>query len=125
MGELMIRRRISKKRNYCSKIFISIGLLLGGTWLYQFPIKKHIATRALYQLLEEEYQLTDYDIFISRVVKDTKSGRGGVSIFFMVRNSLYEYEYDYSLEENNWLRGYYVRRGNYRSCDTLIFNDEE
>ncbi|OWZ86858.1 hypothetical protein A5848_000530, partial [Enterococcus faecium] len=61
------------------------------------------------------YQLTDYDIFISRVVKDTKSGRGGVSIFFMVRNSLYEYEYDYSLEENNWLRGYHVRRGNYRS----------
>ncbi len=121
----MMRRRISKKRNYCSKIFISIGLLLGGTWLYQFPIKKHIATRALYQLLEEGYQLTDYDIFISRVVKDTKSGRGGVSIFFMVRNSLYEYEYDYSLEENNWLRGYYVRRGNYRSCDTLIFNDEE
>ncbi|MDU0990253.1 MAG: hypothetical protein E7A71_05520 [Enterococcus faecium] len=58
-------------------------------------------------------------------MKDTKSGRGGVSIFFMVRNSLYEYEYDYSLEENNWLRGYYVRRGNYRSCDTLIFNDEE
>ncbi|MGI8168699.1 hypothetical protein ACR0Q6_03135 [Enterococcus lactis] len=113
-----MRRRISKKRNYCSKIFISIVLLLGGTWLYQFPIKKHIATRAL-------YQLTDYDIFISRVVKDTKSGRGGVSIFFMVRNSLYEYEYDYSLEENNWLRGYYVRRGNYRSCDTLIFNDEE
>ncbi|HGF7587385.1 TPA: hypothetical protein QFL02_002295 [Enterococcus faecium] len=124
MGELMMRRRISKK-NYGSKIFISIGLLLGGTWLYQFPIKKHIATRALYQLLEEEYQLTDYDIFISRVVKNTKSGRGGVSIFFMVRNSLYEYEYDYSLEENNWLRGYYVRRGNYRSCDTLIFNDEE
>lgn len=58
-------------------------------------------------------------------MKDTKSGRGGVSIFFMVRNSLYEYEYDYSIEENNWLRGYYVRRGNYRSCDTLIFNDEE
>ncbi len=57
----MMRRRISKKRNYCSKIFISIGLLLGGTWLYQFPIKKHIATRALYQLLEEEYQLTDYE----------------------------------------------------------------
>ena len=58
-------------------------------------------------------------------MKDTKSGRGGVSIFFMVRNSLYEYEYDYSLEENNWLRGYYVRRVSYRSCDTLIFNDEE
>ncbi|MCO7396357.1 hypothetical protein NI447_03765 [Enterococcus lactis] len=80
MGELMMRRRISKKEITVLR-FLFDRFTVRGTWLYQFPIKKHIATRALYQLLEEEYQLTDYDIFISRVVKDTKSGRGGVSIF--------------------------------------------
>lgn len=54
-----------------------------------------------------------------------KSGRGGVSIFFMVRNSVYVYEYDYFFEENNWLCGYYVSRSSYRLCDIFIFNDEE
>ena len=47
-------------------------------YVYQIPIKKYLAQRKLYELLEKDYRIERSDIQIDNIIRDTKSARGGI-----------------------------------------------
>lgn len=104
--------------------WVVLGLaaaMAAGFYLYQFPLKSYITQQKLYELLAEE-GVAKEDIQIQKVLKDYKSARSGYVMYFTVKESPLDYQYDYSFKINNWMRGY-VSEGTIYSSDKIIFNE--
>lgn len=102
-------------------IFAGITILLVSVYFYQVPLKKNLAEKKLYELLETRYGLDNDQISISNTLKDYKSARGGITIFFSVEGSYLNYQYDYSFKLDNWLESY-IEDGVTISCNKIIFD---
>jgi hypothetical protein len=92
-------------------------------YVYQIPIKKYLAQRKLYELLEKDYRIERSDIQIDNIIRDTKSARGGVLIRFKVKNSPYLYDYDYSFSKKNWIQGY-TKDGVYHNTEEIAVEEK-
>lgn len=96
--------------------------LIGGFYIYQFPLKSYIAEQKLYELLKEKQDIMKEDIQIEKIIKDYKSARSGYVIYFTVKESPLDYQYDYSFRDQNWMKGH-VSKGTLISAESIFFEE--
>ena len=109
------------------KIWLTLGvfiMLIGGFYTYQIPFKSYLAQQKLYELLEEKQNIMKEDIQIEKIIKDYKSARSGYIIYFTVKESSLDYQYDYSFNDKNWMKGH-VSEGTLNSAENIIFEENK
>ncbi|MHC5248091.1 hypothetical protein [Enterococcus sp. LJL90] len=88
-------------------------------YLYQFPFKKYIAVQKFYPMIEK-MGVPREKVVITKSLRDYNSQSDGVTIFFNVSNSSFDYQYDYLIKKEIWIRGY-VEDGIRINTDEIIF----
>lgn len=91
------------------RILAGLLLLLGSIYFYQFPYKKYVVEQKLYTLLAEEH-VEEEDIQIDKVMKDLKTAGDGYTLYFMVEDYPYPFEYEYFFKREEWIKYYNINR---------------
>lgn len=80
--------------------------------IYEFPMKKTIATNKFYRLLDVENSIKQNNVYDLNVFKSF-TPEYGYRFIFKVRNSNFEYSYTYKYAQNSWEKFYYDGNGHY------------
>ncbi|MFD1902004.1 hypothetical protein [Enterococcus termitis] len=94
------------------KYSLILVLFVASFLLYEFPVKKAIATNKFYHLLKVEDSIEKNSIYDLKIIKSF-TPEYGYHFVFKVKNSKYDYSFTYKYAQKSWEQYYYDGKGGY------------